>query len=354
MNPPRYGHGDARSRLCEAFAELQPLPSSVCVLFDVHATAARGPLVTALEELDAPLHFVEWEAGESRKTLAEVEAFAREFVRRGVDRRSVVLAVGGGTTTDLGGFLAAVLLRGLRWGAIPTTLLGMVDAAVGGKTAVDLPEGKNLVGAFHMPEFVVGDVDFLASLPEREWSCGLGEVLKTALLGDAALLSGLETAPAAELRRPGEVALGLALDCAALKTAIVEEDPFEHGRRKMLNLGHTFGHALETGGGHAVLAHGEAIALGLLCAVRMAEEMGVARKGIGARMRARVPKLGLPARFPGALPAEAELVRLLRRDKKADSGLLDLILPVEPGECLLLKGIEPAVAAVVIQRELGG
>ncbi len=352
---PVYGRNVLPALLRSALGALDPPASSILVLLDQGAREAVRPLLeTGLQDAGCPVQWLEWRAREADKRLAALEELARQAVREGLDRQSLLLAAGGGVTTDLGGLLAALLLRGIRWIAVPTTLLGMVDAALGGKTAVDLPEGKNLLGAFHLPEAVLADVQVLESLPEREWRCGLGEVLKSALLEGPELLAELEAAEPADLYRPSDVSLRLATRSGMVKAAIVEEDFRESGRRKLLNLGHTFGHALETAAGYEGLAHGEAVALGILCALRMADELGIAEHGLSARVRQLVARMGLPSRYPGALPAPADLASFLRRDKKARAGRLDLVLPVRPGECMLVQGIEPAVAAAVIQRELGG
>ncbi|TAH39324.1 MAG: 3-dehydroquinate synthase [Planctomycetota bacterium] len=353
MSRPRYGRGTLRRDLAAAVRRLEPRPGSVLVLLDRRAAVARRPIAAALADAGLPARWISWSASERRKTLAALERLGRAAVRAGVDRRSLLLAAGGGVTTDLGGFLAATLLRGIRWGAIPTTLLGLVDAALGGKTAVDLPEGKNLLGAFHPPQFVIGDLALLRTLPAREWSCGLGEVLKSALIAGEPLLRRLERTPPADLRRPGAATLRIAQDCADLKMEVVEQDPRESGLRKVLNLGHSFGHALEAAAGYRRLAHGEAVALGILCALRFGEDAGLLERAFSTRVRGLARRLGLPAAFPGRLPATTDLRRLLQRDKKARSGNLELLIPVRAGEILLLECVAPAAAAAAIRRELG-
>ncbi|RMH02618.1 MAG: 3-dehydroquinate synthase [Planctomycetota bacterium] len=358
MNWPSYGRGILPELLPRSLAELDPPATALFLLVDPNAAAALEPALAEVERrLPCPCHRLPWGAGEERKTPAEAERLAREAVRRGVDRASVVVGAGGGVTTDVAGFLAAVLLRGLRWGAVPTTLLAMADAALGGKTAVNLPEGKNLIGAFHLPEFVLADVAVLAGLPEREWRCGLGEVLKSALIDGSELLPVLRRLDPVGLRRAGDDALALAAGAGRVKMRIVEADPTEQGERKLLNLGHTFGHALEIasvppGGGRPALAHGEAVALGLRCAARLAEEMEIAAPGLRDEVVALGRRLGLPERFPGPLPPVADLAVLLRRDKKARGGRLDLVLPAEPGSCLIVRGVEAEAVAERIHAEL--
>ncbi|MFQ5748141.1 MAG: 3-dehydroquinate synthase [Planctomycetota bacterium] len=353
MNWPSVGRNILRPVLQGRLAEQDPPPTAVFVVLDRRAEeAARHPVERGLSAFDGPIHWIAWLPTEGKKNLAEAEKLARKMVRRGLDRKSLLLAAGGGVTSDLAGFLAATLLRGIRWGVVPTTLLGMADAALGGKTAVDLPEGKNLLGAFHPPEFVICDVHLLRTLPRREWNCGLGEVLKAALIGDADLLHLLEEARPSDLRRPGETALAMVKAAAELKMRVVERDPLELGDRMVLNLGHTFAHALETAAGHKKLPHGEAVALGILCALRMSEELGVAEKGLARRVRGVVARLGLPTRFPGKLPTRGELSSLMKRDKKSRAGKLDLVLPVKVGECLAIKGVDPAIAVSALHREL--
>ncbi len=351
---PSYGHAVLATLLPRALAEAGP--TAVFVLLDSGAAPVCRPLLdAAAAEAGVPFHVIEWMPSEAAKCLGEAERLAREIVRRGVDRHAILVGVGGGITTDMAGFLAAMLLRGLDWGAVPTTLLGMADAALGGKTAVNLPEGKNLLGAFHQPEFVLADTATLETLPAREWRCGLGEVLKAALIDGSELLPLLEGMPADDLQGPGSAALEMIAAAGRVKMRIVEADPTEQGERKLLNLGHTFGHALETASaaaGGPGLAHGEAVALGLRCAARMAEEMEVAEPGLHELVLRLSGKLGLPTRYPGALPAAAELEVYLRRDKKAHGGSLDLVLPAEAGSCLVVRGIDPAAVALLLRAEL--
>ncbi|KAA3605028.1 MAG: 3-dehydroquinate synthase [Planctomycetota bacterium] len=353
MKWPVYTQGELARLLKNAVAELDPAPSSILVLIDQNLHQQLEPLVqSCLDPYGMPYRLIGFEAFERHKSLAHLEELARLAVRFGTDRASVILAIGGGVTSDLGGLLAAVLLRGIRWGAIPTSLLAMVDAALGGKTAVDLPEGKNLIGAFHQPDFILCDIDTLASLPHREWSCGLGELLKTALISGPEMLATLEQTDAQDLRQPSPFLLDLVAEAGQTKMRIVEEDPMESGIRKVLNLGHTFGHALETAAGHQDLAHGEAVGLGLLCACHLAEEMEVAEEALTRRVDALLRKLSLPRQYPGELPGPDRLRTLLLRDKKAESGRLDLVLPVKPGQCILLRKVDPVLAVTTLREVL--
>lgn len=352
---PDFGRGHLAAALERALGRLRPAPSAVVAVLDRGAERVAGaPLRRALARSGLPARVLPAPRGESAKTWESAGALLGRLLAAGLDRRGVVVAVGGGVCTDLAGFAAATAMRGARWIACPTTLLGMADAALGGKTAVNLPAGKNLAGAFWFPEAVIADVATLRTLPAREWSCGLGEVVKSAMLDGEAALRRIERAPAAALRRPSAPLLAAAKAAAALKLRVVRADPREGGERALLNLGHTFGHALETAAGPRRLAHGEAVALGLLVAVRLAAREGLASAEYARRIEALLAKCGLPARYPGRLPPRARLEALLARDKKARARRLDLILPLAPGRNAVVSGASPAEAARAIEEALGG
>jgi len=253
--------------------------------------------------------------GESAKSLATVEELCRGFAASGLTRGDAVVAVGGGVVSDVAGFCAAVFHRGMPYVNVATTLLAQVDAAIGGKTGVNLPEGKNLVGAFWQPAAVLCDTEVLASLPAREWSSGRGEMAKYAFLGDGIIEGG----------RPGASFLGLTLDeqvaaCAAIKAAVVGEDERESERRMVLNYGHTLAHALEASafGPRARwdLRHGEAVAVGLIFAALLARRLDRIDEERVALHRRVVAAFDLPSGLPPGASA-AELVRYMARDKKA-------------------------------------
>jgi len=251
--------------------------------------------------------------GERYKTLEQVIGLYRAFVAAGLDRRSPVIALGGGVVGDTAGFAAATYLRGVPFVQCPTTLLAMVDASVGGKVGVDLPEGKNLVGAFKMPLLVVADTETLRTLPPAELRAGLAEVVKHGLLADPGLLEMLEALSGVEALREPEEAARLVARAVAVKIAVVEEDPYEGGRRAILNLGHTFAHAFEQLSGYR-LRHGEAVAMGLVCAARLSIRLGLAEATLVSRTQALLRRLGLPTEPP---PYDPEAVwEAMGRDKK--------------------------------------
>ncbi len=285
--------------------------------------------------------------GEKGKTLAQLERGAVKLLAAGMTRRSLVVSIGGGAVSDAAGFLAATFMRGLPWVAVPTTLLAMVDAALGGKTAVNLPRAKNAVGAFHPPLAVLADPGALDTLPGRELRSGLGEVVKYGLL-DPALLGRISDAGAG---RPGAE---LVAACMAAKLRVVEADPTERGARALLNLGHTFGHGVEAAGGFARYTHGEAVALGLVFAFRLAARLGRIGPLAVAEAEAAVAGAGLPTRLP---PAQARrAAALMVHDKKRTASGLRWVLPrqVDGARWTVEWGVEAgplAVAAAV--AELG-
>jgi 3-dehydroquinate synthase len=302
--------------LAETAARVGAATAKAAVLADetvarLHGEAARDALVAA----GAVAELFTLPAGERAKELAVVERVCRELARGGWERGDAIVALGGGAATDAAGFAAAVYLRGIRWFALPTTLLAQVDAAIGGKTAVDLPEGKNLVGVFHQPAAVGCDPRFLHTLPPRELRAGLAEVVKAAWIGDAELFAALERDPPLHAGHPAlpEVVRR----CVAVKAKVVSADERESGPRERLNFGHTLGHAIETEARGRWL-HGEAVALGMVAAVRMSVERGLCEAPLLDRLEALLERVGLPTRDPDLDPTA--LQARLRFDKKRRGG----------------------------------
>jgi shikimate kinase / 3-dehydroquinate synthase len=256
-------------------------------------------------------------SGETHKTLDSVRQIWDAALEAGLDRRGVILAIGGGVVGDLAGFAAATLLRGVRFVQVPTTLLAMVDASVGGKTAIDRPQGKNLVGAFHQPSAVIADVDLLNTLPERELRSGFAEVIKTALIGDPELLAGLEK---------GDTDLvSIVRASIACKARVVSEDERDvTGARAALNFGHTLGHALEAEGGYARYTHGEAVALGMVAALRIGVARKITKPELLARTTALLQKHNLPYDLDSS-PLAAALPRIVS-DKKREGDKIAFVL----------------------------
>jgi 3-dehydroquinate synthase len=268
--------------------------------------------------------------GEQTKTIATVESLCRDFTRGGMLRGDVVVAVGGGVVGDTAGFAAAIYHRGIDVVQVPTTLLAQVDAAIGGKTAVNLPEGKNLVGAFHQPVAVLTDTTTLQTLPAPEFRSGLGEVAKYALMPEGgAIVDLLRLRTDRVLARDPDVLEELVAECAAIKAAVVAGDPQERtGARASLNYGHTLAHALETcssSAGGVPVAHGEAVAVGLVFAANLAHALERVGLDTVDRVHGVVAGLGLPIAVPGEVSRE-DLLQIMKRDKKAKGGIT-FVLP---------------------------
>jgi len=262
---------------------------------------------------------------ESAKRMATVEGIARELVRAGADRRAVVVAVGGGVVGDVAGFAAATYLRGVRLVHIPTTLVAQVDSAIGGKTGVDLPEGKNLVGAFYPPKLVIADPAMLATLPHREFRAGLYEVIKYGVIADAKLFDFLERRMDAILRRDPAALAYIIPRSAAIKARVVSADEREGGLRQILNFGHTLGHALETATGYKRFLHGEAVGWGMLGATLLAVGTGRLRESDAERIIRLIASVG-PLPSLGKIRS-AELRPILASDKKTRAGRVRWVVP---------------------------
>jgi shikimate kinase/3-dehydroquinate synthase len=256
------------------------------------------------------------EPGEEQKTLASAEEVLRRLARAGAERGDIVVAVGGGVVGDLAGFCAAIYQRGMRHVQVPTTLVAQVDSAYGGKTGVDLPEGKNYAGAYHQPAAVLCDPSALATLPPAELAAGHAEVVKTALIAGGTLW--------ARVRQGGDPDLETIIGCARAKLAVVAEDERDSGRRQVLNLGHTVAHALEAATSYSRYRHGEAVAIGLLAALRLS-----GRDALRAEVAELLAARGLPLRFDGA--SVDDLVALVERDKKRSGGRVPFVLVEAPG-----------------------
>ncbi|HVN55589.1 MAG TPA: 3-dehydroquinate synthase [Anaerolineaceae bacterium] len=268
-------------------------------------------------------------AGESSKTIASTVGLWSRFLEQGLERKSTVVSLGGGVVSDLAGFAAAVYLRGIHWAAVPTTLLAMVDASLGGKTGVDLPQGKNLVGAFHAPGLVWIDSDALQTLPPAELRSGMAEVVKHGVIGDPDLFAACTRV---KLDAPLSSAEweGLVSRAVAVKVRTIQADPFEKGVRAALNLGHTIGHGIEQAS-HFSLRHGEAVAIGMVLEARLAGRIGLAEDRLADQIREALSGLGLPVRIPPEIPL-AGILEAMAYDKKKTGGRLRFALPVRIGE----------------------
>jgi 3-dehydroquinate synthase len=269
-------------------------------------------------------------AGEQHKNLATIQRLWKAFLENGLDRKSTVIALGGGVVGDMTGFAASTYMRGMDWICIPTTLLSMADAALGGKTGFDLPEGKNLIGSFHPPRRVLADPEVLSTLPEAELRSGMAEVVKHGIIADPELFE-LCSRGLGWVQNNLEEIVKRAM---AVKIQVIEADPYEKGIRATLNLGHTVGHAVELVSGFT-LRHGEAVAIGMAAEAKLAERLTVARAGLSEAVAGTLSALGLPVQIPKNLPRE-EVVRAMRVDKKKNAQAIRFALPAEIGRVELV------------------
>ena len=270
-------------------------------------------------------------AGEEHKNLETISRMWKAFLENGLDRKSTVIALGGGVLSDMAGFASSSYMRGINWVGVPTTLLSMVDASLGGKTGFDLPEGKNLIGAFYPPKLVLADPQLLGTLPEAELISGMAEVVKHGIISDPELfnlcLRGLDWVKA-NLEEVVKHAM-------AVKIKVIEDDPYEKGIRAALNLGHTVGHAVELVSKFK-LRHGEAIAIGTVAEAKYAARVGLAGEGLVEVVTESFKSLGLPVQIPETMPRE-ELIRAMRVDKKKNANAIRFALPVEIGKVELVE-----------------
>lgn len=294
--------------------------------------------------------------GEATKSYAGLAEVCDKLLAAGIERRDHVIALGGGVIGDLAGFAAAILRRGVNFIQIPTSLLAQVDSSVGGKTGINSPLGKNLVGAFHQPSKVLIDLDLLKTLPMRQRASGYAEIAKYGLLGDAVFFQWLETHVEGVLNcGQGIVDHAVRVSCET-KARIVAEDETETGVRALLNLGHTFGHALEASTGYSdVLLHGEAVAIGMVQAFRFSEVQNLCAVGIADRVENHLRQAGLPTRvsqIKATLPPPAQMVEIMRQDKKASSGKLTFILTRGVGEAFIAKDVDDQLVTEFLKKDM--
>lgn len=307
-----------------------PVRRCLVVADQVVASLYGSAALAALHEEGVEAHLTTFPAGEESKSLALANQLYEVALDYGLARDEAIVALGGGVTGDLAGYVAATYLRGISYFQVPTTLLAQVDSSVGGKVGVNHPRGKNLIGAFCQPNLVVCAVDLLSSLPAREVRNGLAEVVKYGVIADPSLFSLLEEKLPALLALEKDLLSEVVARSCAIKARVVRRDEREEGERTILNFGHTLGHALEAVSGYTLLRHGEAVAAGMVGATWLAWRMGLASEGLYRRLLSLLERAGLPTSVPGLDPREVE--QRLRLDKKVRAGRVRFVLPRRPGE----------------------
>ena len=341
--------------LANAGALLAPLargPVPV-VTDDTVAKLHLDPLMTSLRTSGLDARPVVVPAGEKTKSFSGLERLTSALLQSGVDRGGLVIALGGGVVGDLTGFAAGVLKRGIDFAQIPTTLLAQVDSSVGGKTAINTQEGKNLVGMFHQPRIVIADTGVLATLPRREMLAGYAEVAKYGALGDAQFFEWLESHGTKALSGDAAALVRAVAHSCRMKADIVARDERETGDRALLNFGHTFGHALEAATGYSDrLLHGEGVAIGMVLAFRLSVALGLASGQDADRFARHLKSVGLPtviADIPGVRPAPDALLAHMSHDKKVKDGKLTFILARGIGRAFITRDVSlDAVRAVLV------
>ncbi|MCY3878797.1 MAG: 3-dehydroquinate synthase [Rhodobacteraceae bacterium] len=320
----------------------------------LHLSSLEATLAKA--GIDTPVFTVP--AGEASKSWGELRNITGWMLDQRLERSDVVLAFGGGVVGDLVGFAAAILRRGVRYVQIPTTLLAQVDSAIGGKTGINTESGKNLVGAFHQPSLVLSDISLLSSLPRRVFLSGYSEIVKYGLIRDAAFFEWLETMGAEfGADRPDAVASAIRRSCE-IKGQLVMADQYEHGERSLLNLGHTFGHALEAYAGYSDrLMHGEAVAIGCCLAYRLSAKLGLCSEQDAVRVKRHFQAMNMRteiAEIPAPQPDPEELLQHMRQDKKVTDGRLRFVLPRGIGDAVLTQNVEAEEVTALLSASIRG
>ena len=267
---------------------------------------------------------------EAKKTLCNVEQILKMMAKHGADRASVVMALGGGVIGDMAGFAASIYMRGIPVVQLPTTLLAQVDASIGGKTGVDMVTGKNMAGTFHQPVLVLADIDTLSTLKARDYRAGIYEIIKCAIIRDPKLFNLLESKRDAILKRDSDVLAQIITAAVRVKADVVMCDEREGGSRRILNFGHTIGHAIETATGYIPFLHGEAVGLGMIAAIEIAEQTGRLEPAVASRMKNLIDFYGA---LPKVLVSRHRIFSLLSKDKKTVGGVPHFVLPTRIGDC---------------------
>jgi 3-dehydroquinate synthase len=347
--------------IAQAGAHVGPLlarPFTVIVTDDNVAALHLAPLKAGLAAAGIESHAIVLPAGESTKSMAMLTEVVERLLALKVERDDLILALGGGVIGDLAGFAAAVLRRGIGFVQVPTTLLAQVDSSVGGKTGVNSAHGKNLIGAFHQPRLVLADIDALDTLAPRDFLAGYAEVVKYGCLGDAMFFGWLEKMGPAMLAGDAEARAHAVRRSCEMKAEIVARDELERGDRALLNLGHTFGHALEAATGYSArLLHGEGVAIGMALAFETSARMGLCAQEDPSRLRAHLAAMGMKkdlSDIEGPLPDADGLLALMAQDKKVRQGRLTFILARGIGEAFVERDADLGVVRGVLEEGLQG
>lgn len=312
--------------------------SSCLILSDSTLYPIFGSQIFEIVKQFLPTSFFLVPSGEECKSLESAHHCWNAMIERGMDRKSLLINLGGGSITDLGGFVAGTYMRGIDMIHIPTTVLGMVDAAIGGKTGINLPQGKNLIGVFYDPKAIIVSPHFLEKLPEREFLSGISEIIKYGVIWDSTFFSFVKENMDAILSRNASILKYVIGRSQQIKQEIVEKDKYDSGLRSILNWGHTFAHALETVTEYKTYFHGEAVSIGMNCAAQMSYALGYANHSFATEMEAICQQAKLPTKLPNL--SITDLVQTMKKDKKTQFGKISLILAKEIGSVEFVKNID--------------
>ncbi len=304
--------------------------------------------LAALKEIGLNASLIDFPAGESSKNIKTVTDIAGKLMESGADRETSLIALGGGVVGDVAGFVASVFMRGVPYIQIPTTLVAQVDSSIGGKTGVDLSQGKNLLGTFYQPSAVFANLSFLDTLPEKEFNNGLAEMIKYGIIDDEKMFRSLEDNIEAVKSNDSKLMPGLVENCCQIKKSVVEIDEKEHGLRRILNYGHTIGHSLEAISRYSI-THGEGVALGMIAAARISEKMGYLKNNESERIEALIRQAGLPVRIPKSLSGE-KIIAQLKMDKKKKGDVIHFVLLKKIGMPFINGYIEQSLIASVLEE----
>jgi 3-dehydroquinate synthase len=304
--------------------------------------------LSRLKDVGLNVHAIEFSAGEASKNINTVLDITEKLIKLEADRETCLIALGGGVVGDMAGFIASIFMRSVPYIQIPTTLIAQVDSSIGGKTGVDLPCGKNLLGTFYQPCAVFADLSFLETLPEKEFNNGLSEIIKYGAIDDEKMFRTLENNMEAIKAKDPKLMLGIVENCCQIKKSVVEIDEREQGLRRILNFGHTLGHALETISQYAI-THGEGVALGMIAAARISEKMGYLEGNETKRIESLIRLAGLPVKMPKSLDGE-KIIAQLKMDKKKKGDIIHFVLLKKIGMPFISGNIEPGLITAVIEE----
>ena len=345
----RIAIGDGLLANADSYDNLPHARTALIVSNTTVAPIYSAKLCAALTDRYTQIHEVQLPDGEEYKNWQTLNLIFEALLANGCDRKTVLFALGGGVVGDMTGFAAASYMRGVPFVQVPTTLLAQVDSSVGGKTAINHPLGKNMIGAFYQPQLVVCDLAMLDTLPQREFNAGLAEVIKYGPIADMAFFAWLEESMDAVLGKDRDALGHVVQRCCEIKAAVVSSDERESGLRAILNFGHTFGHAIEAGMGYGVWLHGEGVAAGMVMAAELSRRLGLVDEAFVRRLTVLIQRAGLPIRGPilDAKDNAGRYLDLMRIDKKSESGEIRFVLIDGPGKAIVRPAPDDLVREVI-------